>query len=53
MLMCPSFLLQFVSTLYIYQEKLSLLSKTEHVMSMPAIENVLVLFYKAICAYGL
>ena len=43
--MCPFFFLQFVSALYMYQAKLSLLSKTECVMSLPAIQNVLSLFY--------
>ena len=45
MLMYLFFLLQFVSTLYIFQAKLSLLFKTEYMMSLPAIQNVLSLFY--------
>ena len=38
-------LLQFVSALYIYQAKLSLLFKTVFVMSLPAVQHVLSLFH--------
>ena len=52
MLMYPFFLLQFVSTLYsIYETKLSLLFKTESVMSLPAIQTVLFLFYNNLSVF--
>ena len=41
--MYSSLVLQSVSALYLNQAKVSLLSKTEHVMSLPAIQNVLFL----------
>ena len=44
MLMYLFFLLQFVSTLYIYLAKFSLLFKAKFVMSLTAIQNVLSLF---------
>ena len=47
MLMCPFFLLQFVSGLHILSSKTLTFVKTEHVISLPVIENVLSLFYLA------